>query len=214
MKITETYIKGVLILEPQLYEDERGYFFESFSEREFAMRMMSVDVVSSIGMAGSMGDALMAGCAGNGIAYGAHFVQDNEAWSRRGVVRGLHYQLPPYAQAKLVRVVQGRVVDVAVDLRRGSLTFGCHVAVELSDANHRQLYIPRGCAHGYAVLGDEALLLYKCDDFYAPECDAGVRFDDPALAIDWARWGIDPATAIISERDRALPLLTDAQVFE
>lgn len=182
MKIIKTEIEGVVILEPQLFEDARGYFFESFSQRDFSREVCNTS-----------------------------FVQDNEAWSRRGVIRGLHYQLPPHAQSKLVRVVVGRVIDVAVDLRCDSPTFGRHVAVELSGENHRQLFVPRGFAHGYSVLSDEALFQYKCDNFYAPASEGGIRFDDPTLAIDW---GFDTAKAMVADKDRRLPLMADTRLFD
>lgn len=182
MKIIKTNIEGVVILEPELFEDTRGHFFESFSQREFEREVC--DTV---------------------------FIQDNEAWSRCGVIRGLHYQLPPHAQSKLVRVVTGRVIDVAVDVRRGSPTFGRHAAVELSGTNRRQLFIPRGFAHGYSVLSNEAVFQYKCDNFYAPSSEGGVRFDDPALAIDW---GFDVSQATVADKDIQLPLLADAQLFD
>lgn len=182
MKFIETYIQGVVIIETVRFEDARGWFAESFSQREFAQNVC-----------------------------GTAFVQDNEAWSRKGVVRGLHYQIPPHAQAKLVRAVSGTIIDVAVDIRRGSPTFGKHVAVELSADNGRQLFIPRGFAHGYSVLGGEALVAYKCDAFYAPGHEGGIRFDDPQLGIDW---GLDPAETIVSERDLALPAFRDARLFE
>lgn len=156
MEIIQTEIKGVVILEPKVFGDERGYFFESFSQRRFE------DTVGK-----------------------TVFVQDNESKSSYGVVRGLHYQLPPYAQAKLVRVVKGEVLDVAVDLRKDSPTFGKHVAVELSEDNKRQLFIPRGFAHGFAVLSSEAIFQYKCDNYYAPDYEGGIQFDDSALGIDW-----------------------------
>lgn len=181
MKAYPTPLDGVYIIEPTLHRDDRGHFFESFSQREFAQKVC--DTV---------------------------FVQDNEAWSVRGVIRGLHYQLPPQAQSKLVRAVRGTIVDVAVDVRRGSPTFGKHVAVELSGENYRQLFIPRGFAHGYAVLSDEAQVVYKCDNFYAPECEAGIRFDDPELAVAWGM-GLDDA--VVSERDRRMPAFRDACLF-
>ncbi|MDL2320430.1 dTDP-4-dehydrorhamnose 3,5-epimerase [Alistipes sp. OttesenSCG-928-B03] len=193
MKVIETDIAGVVILEPDVFRDDRGYFFESWSQRRFAEAMCS------------------AGCGWSRPEDAPPFVQDNEAWSRRGVVRGLHFQLPPHAQAKLVRVVSGRVIDVAVDVRRGSPTFGRHVAVELSGENKRQLYVPRGFAHGYSVLSDEAMFAYKCDNYYDPASERGVRFDDPALAI---AWGVAPHEMVVSDRDRQLPLLSDAQVFD
>lgn len=171
-----------MIVETGRFEDARGWFSESFSQREFAAGV-----------------------------YDTVFVQDNEVWSRRGVVRGLHYQMPPYAQAKLVRAVRGTIVDVAVDVRRGSPTFGRHVAVELSAGNRRQLFIPRGFAHGYSVLGDEALVAYKCDNAYAPGAEGGVRFDDPELGIGW---GVSPGEAVISDKDAVLPMLADATLFD
>ena len=171
-----------MIIEAVRFEDRRGWFAEGFSQREFAANV--VDTV---------------------------FVQDNEVWSRGGVVRGLHYQLSPHAQAKLVRAVCGRILDVAVDVRWGSPTFGRHVAVELSAENGRQLFVPRGFAHGYSVLGEEALVAYKCDNYYAPGSEAGVRFDDPELGIEW---GVPAERAVISEKDGALPLLKDAVLFD
>ena len=173
MKFIETGLEGVLIVESARHEDARGWFEETFVQREFVNR--------------------------------AVFVQDNEAWSRRGVVRGLHCQRGVDAQAKLVRVLAGRILDVAVDVRPGSASYGRHVAVELSGENGRQLFIPRGFLHGYSVLGDEALVSYKCDNYYSPESEAGVRFDDPALGIEW---GVAEIT--VSARDLALPLLKDA----
>ncbi|MCL2561129.1 MAG: dTDP-4-dehydrorhamnose 3,5-epimerase [Rikenellaceae bacterium] len=181
MKVIKTEIESVVIIEPTRHEDGRGWFAEVFSQRGFADKVCAKTV----------------------------FVQDNEVWSRGGVVRGLHFQRPPHEQAKLVRAVRGAIVDVAVDLRRGSPTFGRHVAVELSAENGRQLFIPRGFAHGYSVLGDEALVVYKCDDFYAPDFEGGVRFDDSALGIDWR---IDPARIVVSGRDRALPLLSGLRI--
>lgn len=156
MKVIETDIEGVFILEPRVFGDSRGYFFESFSQKEFEEQVGKVV-----------------------------FVQDNESKSSYGVVRGLHYQLPPYTQAKLVRVVKGCVLDVAVDLRKASPTFGKHVSTELSEENKRQLFVPRGFAHGFAVLSEEAVFQYKCDNYYAPDYEGGVQFDDPVLGIDW-----------------------------
>lgn len=156
MKVINTKIKGVVVLEPQVFGDERGYFFESFSQKKFEEQVSRTI-----------------------------FVQDNESRSSYGVVRGLHYQLPPYTQAKLVRVVKGCVLDIAVDLREGSPTFGEHVAIELSDDNKKQFFIPRGFAHGFAVLSEEAIFQYKCDNYYAPGSEGGIRFDDPSLGIDW-----------------------------
>lgn len=172
MKVVETDIKGVLILEPQVFGDSRGYFFESFSQKQF--------------------DELV----GETV-----FVQDNESKSSYGVVRGLHYQLPPYTQAKLVRVVKGSVLDVAVDLRKGSETYGQHIAVELSEENKRQFFIPKGFAHGFAVLSEEAIFQYKCDHYYAPGHEGGIKFDDAALGIDWR---IPREKMILSEKDLQL----------
>lgn len=176
MRITNTELEGVLIIEPQLFEDERGYFCEVLSERRFAEF--------------------------TGIA--THFVQDNESRSIAGVVRGLHFQLPPFAQSKLVRVVRGKILDVAVDIRRGSPTFGRHVAVELSADNHRQLFIPRGFAHGFSVIEGDAIVEYKCDNYYAPNAEGAIRWDDPTLAIDWC---IAHNKAIVSAKDKANALL-------
>lgn len=181
MNVIQTEIPEILILEPKIFGDGRGYFFESFSERDFAAQVREVK-----------------------------FVQDNESKSSYGVIRGLHYQLPPHAQSKLVRVVKGRVLDVAVDIRKGSPTFGKHVAVELSEENHRQLFIPRGFAHGFAVLSDEVIFQYKCDDFYAPECEGAIAWNDPVLGIDWK---VPADKAVLSEKDRNHPLLKDVSVL-
>ncbi|MBO4802071.1 MAG: dTDP-4-dehydrorhamnose 3,5-epimerase [Bacteroidaceae bacterium] len=177
MKVIETDIPGLLILEPKVFPDARGYFFESYSERDFNQQLGPI-----------------------------HFVQDNESMSRRGVIRGLHFQRPPFTQTKLVRCVLGTVLDVAVDIRRGSPTFGQHVAVELSADNHRQFFISKGFAHGFAVLSDVAVFQYKCDEFYHPEADGGIRLDDPALHIDWR---MPLKEAILSEKDTRHPLLQD-----
>lgn len=174
MEITKTDIEGVVIIEPRLFRDGRGYFFESFSEREFGDKVRPV-----------------------------RFVQDNESMSSYGVMRGLHFQRPPHAQAKLVRCVRGAVLDVALDIRRGSPTYGRHVAVELTEENHRQLFIPRGFAHGFAVLSDVAVFQYKCDNYYAPEADGGISIRDTALGIDWR---IPAQRAILSEKDLRHPL--------
>ena len=182
MKIIETEIKGVLILEPQVFKDSRGYFFESFSKRSFEELVGKVD-----------------------------FVQDNESMSTYGIVRGLHYQLPPYTQAKLVRVMKGCVLDVAVDLRKDSETFGKHISVELSEENKRQLFIPKGFAHGFAVLSQEAVFEYKCDNYYAPGHEGGLRFDDPLLGIDWK---IPSGEMILSDKDKSLQDFSKAFVFE
>lgn len=183
MKILKTEIADLLILEPTLHGDSRGYFFESFHADRFR-ELTGLDV---------------------------QFVQDNEAMSRRGVVRGLHYQLAPYAQAKLVRVVVGNVWDVAVDMRRTSPTFGRYVAVELSAENKRQLYIPKGFAHGYAVLSEEAVFQYKCDAYYHPEAEAGVAWNDPTIAIEWPLAAED---MVLSEKDQHHPRFEDACCFE
>ncbi len=177
MEVKETSIPGVVIIEPRVFADSRGYFFESYSQREFEEKVGPV-----------------------------HFVQDNESCSTRGVMRGLHFQCPPFAQAKLVRCVRGAVLDVAVDIRRGSPTFGQHVAVELTEDNHRQFFIPRGFAHGFAVLSDVAVFQYKCDNYYAPQADGGISILDTSLGIDWR---IDPAQAILSEKDTNHPLLKE-----
>ena len=178
MKLIETALEGVVIIVPDIYGDERGYFYESFNSRAFA-KIVGRDVA---------------------------FVQDNESLSREGVIRGLHYQLPPHAQSKLVRVVRGAILDVVVDIRRGSPTFGRYVAVELSAENHHQLFIPRGFAHGFKVVEGEALLQYKCDNYYAPECEGSIRWDDPTLAIDWQ---MDSTEAVVSARDRGARLFEE-----
>ena len=177
MNVIKTDIQGVVIIEPKVFGDHRGYFFESFSEKDFASAVGEVK-----------------------------FVQDNESKSCHGVLRGLHFQKPPHAQAKLVRVVKGRVLDVAVDLRKGSPTFGKHVAVELTEENHRQLFIPRGFAHGFAVLSDEAVFQYKCDNYYAPQSEGSVLWNDPDIGIEW---GIPSEDVMLSEKDRNAPLLKD-----
>lgn len=178
MNVIKTAIDGVVIIEPRLFKDDRGYFFESFSERDFNAQVRTV-----------------------------RFVQDNESKSSYGVLRGLHFQKPPFAQSKLVRVVKGAVLDVAVDIRKGSPTFGQHVAVELTEENHRQFFIPRGFAHGFSVLTDEVIFQYKCDNFYAPQSEGAIAWDDPALGIDWK---IPAEKVILSEKDKHHPLLKDA----
>lgn len=175
MKITTTAIEGVVILEPKVFGDERGYFFESFSQREFEEKVCKTT-----------------------------FVQDNESSSRYGVLRGLHFQKPPHAQAKLVRVVKGKVLDIAVDIRKGSPTFGHHVSTELSGENKRQLFIPRGFAHGFAVLSDEVVFQYKCDNYYVPHSEGGILWNDPALGIDWK---LPEEDVILSEKDKKNVLL-------
>lgn len=177
MNVIKTNIDGVLIIEPRIFTDARGYFFESFSKRVFDELVRPVD-----------------------------FVQDNESKSVKGVIRGLHFQKPPYAQSKLVRCIKGRVLDVAVDIRRGSRTYGKHVAVELSEDNHRQLFIPRGFAHGFAVLSDIAVFQYKCDNYYHPEAEGGVSIADKSLGIDWK---IDAEEAILSAKDTKQPMMSD-----
>lgn len=177
MEVKKTAIDGVFILEPRIFRDDRGYFFESFSQREFEEKIGKIN-----------------------------FVQDNESKSSYGVMRGLHFQRPPYAQSKLVRCVKGAVLDVAVDIRKGSPTYGQHVAVELTADNHRQFFIPRGFAHGFAVLSDEAIFQYKCDNFYAPQADGGISILDASLNIDWQ---IPTEKAILSEKDTKHPLLQD-----
>lgn len=177
MMVIKTNIEGVVILEPRIFKDARGYFFESFSQREFEEKVCQTT-----------------------------FVQDNESYSNYGVIRGLHFQKPPYTQAKLVRVIQGKVLDVAVDLRKSSPTYGQHVAVELSGENHRQLFVPRGFAHGFAVLSDEVLFQYKCDNYYAPQSEGGILWNDPEVKIDWK---IPAEKAILAEKDTKHPLLKD-----
>ena len=177
MNIIETEIQGVYIIEPKVFGDSRGYFFESYSRREFEAKVGPVE-----------------------------FVQDNESKSCYGVVRGLHFQRPPHAQAKLVRVVKGKVLDVAVDLRKDSPTYGRHVSVELSEDNHRQVFIPKGFAHGFSVLSEEAVFQYKCDDYYAPETECAIAWNDPELNIDWR---ISADQVILSEKDKRHPELKD-----
>ncbi|MBO5871770.1 MAG: dTDP-4-dehydrorhamnose 3,5-epimerase [Bacteroidaceae bacterium] len=177
MEIIKTEIEGLLIIEPRIFQDARGYFFESFSQREFEEKVGAV-----------------------------HFVQDNESMSTYGVMRGLHFQRPPYTQSKLVRCVSGKVLDVAVDIRKGSPTYGCHVAVELTGENHRQFFIPKGFAHGFAVLSERAVFQYKCDEFYHPEADAGISILDESLQIDWR---IPAEAAILSDKDTRHALLKD-----
>ena len=179
MEIIKTGIEGLLILEPRIFKDARGYFFESFSQREFEEKVGPV-----------------------------HFVQDNEIMSSYGVMRGLHFQRPPYTQSKLVRCVKGAVLDVAVDIRQGSPTYGQHVAVELTAENHRQFFIPKGFAHGFAVLSETAVFQYKCDEFYHPEADAGISILDESLGIDWR---IPTDKAILSDKDTRHGMLADFQ---
>lgn len=182
MEIIKTAIKDVLIIEPRVFKDARGYFFESFSKREFDEKVTPI------------------------LGHSINFVQDNESMSRRGVMRGLHFQRPPFTQSKLVRCVRGAVLDVAVDIRKGSPTYGQHVAVELTEENHRQFFVPRGFAHGFAVLSDIAVFQYKCDEFYHPEADGGISIVDNSLGIDWK---ISDAEAILSEKDTKHSMLKD-----
>lgn len=177
MEVIKTDIEGAYIIKPRIYGDERGYFFESFSQRDFNEQVAPVD-----------------------------FVQDNESKSVYGVVRGLHFQYPPYAQAKLVRVVRGRVLDVAVDIRTDSPTFGQYVAVELSEENHLQFYIPRGFAHGFSVLSDEAVFQYKCDNFYAPQHEGAISWNDADIAVEWH---IERDKVILSAKDIQNPTLQE-----
>ena len=177
MNIIKTAIEGVLIIEPRLFEDSRGYFFESFSQREFDEKVHPIV-----------------------------FVQDNESKSSYGVMRGLHFQRPPFTQSKLVRCVKGAVLDVAVDIRKGSPTYGKHVSVELTEDNHLQFFVPKGFAHGFAVLSKTAVFQYKCDEFYHPEAEGGISILDDTLGIDWR---ISSDNAILSEKDISHPLLND-----
>lgn len=169
MEVIQTAIEGLVIIEPKIFKDARGYFFESFSQREFDEKVRKIN-----------------------------FVQDNESMSGYGVMRGLHFQRPPFTQSKLVRCVKGRVLDVAVDIRKESPTYGRHVAVELSEENHRQFFVPRGFAHGFAVLSKTAVFQYKCDNFYTPEADSGISLQDESIGIDWR---IPISHAILSEKD-------------
>ena len=169
MEVIKTNIEGVVIIEPKVFRDARGYFFESFSQRDFEEKVRKIN-----------------------------FVQDNDSMSSYGVMRGLHFQRPPFTQSKLVRCVKGRVLDVAVDIRKGSPTYGQHVAVELTEENHRQFFVPRGFAHGFAVLSETAVFQYKCDNFYAPEADGGISIKDTSLGIDWL---IPTENAILSNKD-------------
>lgn len=178
MAVIKTNVEGVLIIEPQVFGDERGYFFESYNEERFR--------------------------AETGIE--THFVQDNESKSKYGVVRGMHFQRQPHTQAKLVRVVRGRVIDVAVDIRSGSPTYGKYVAVELSESNHRQFFIPKGFAHGYVVMEDDTVFQYKCDEYYHPESEGGIAWNDPTIGIDW---GINNGDIILSTKDQHNPTLAE-----
>lgn len=179
MNVIKTDIEGVVIIEPRLFRDDRGYFFESFSQREFDEKVRPI-----------------------------RFVQDNESKSSYGVLRGLHFQKPPFAQSKLVRVIKGAVLDVAVDIREGSPTFGRYVAVELTEGNHLQFFIPRGFAHGFSVLTDEVIFQYKCDNFYAPQSEGALAWDDPDLDINWK---IPADKVLLSEKDKHHPRLKEAE---
>lgn len=178
MKVVKTGIEGVLVIEPKVFGDERGYFFESFNVREFKDKT-GIDV---------------------------NFVQDNESKSCYGVLRGMHFQLPPYTQSKLVRVVKGKVLDVVVDIRKGSPTYGKYEMCELTEDNHRQFFVPKGMAHGFAVLSEEAIFQYKCDDFYHPEAEGAIAWNDPEIAIKWPIPAID---VILSEKDKHHLFLKD-----
>ena len=182
MKVITTAIDGVLIIEPKVFGDKRGYFFESFSQREFDEKVVPI------------------------LGHKINFVQDNESMSSYGVMRGLHFQAPPFTQSKLVRCVKGAVLDVAVDIRKGSPTYGHHVAVELTEENHRQFFVPRGFAHGFSVLSEIAVFQYKCDEFYHPETDGGISIVDESLGIDWR---IPTDKVLLSEKDTKHTLLKD-----
>ena len=182
MNVIDTAIPEVKIIEPKVFGDSRGYFFESWSDKRY--KEAGID---------------------------CNWLQDNESRSRYGVLRGLHYQVAPYTQAKLVRVIKGAVLDVAVDIRKGSPTFGKHVAVELTEDNKRQLFVPRGFAHGFVVLSEDVIFAYKCDNLYAPTHERGLAFNDPALGIDWK---VDLKEFLLSEKDTRNPLLKDAELFD
>ena len=179
MEVIKTNIEGVVIIEPRIFKADRGYFFESFSQREFEEKVCKTT-----------------------------FVQDNESKSSYGVLRGLHFQKPPFAQSKLVRVIKGAVLDVAVDIRKGSPTFGQYVSVELTGENHRQFFIPRGFAHGFSVLSEEVIFQYKCDNFYSPQSEGAIAWNDPDLNIDWR---IPAEKVVLSEKDSKHPRLKDWQ---
>lgn len=179
MEVIKTNIEGVIIIEPRIFKDDRGYFFESFSQREFEEKVCKTT-----------------------------FVQDNESKSSYGVLRGLHFQKPPFAQSKLVRVIKGAVLDVAVDIRKGSPTFGQYVSVELTGDNHRQFFIPRGFAHGFSVLSEEVIFQYKCDNFYSPQSEGAIAWNDPDLNIDWR---IPIEEVVLSEKDSKHPKLKELQ---
>lgn len=178
MEVIKTPIEGVVIIKPRVFEDARGYFYESYNKKAFD----------------------------EALGREVDFVQDNQSKSSKGVMRGLHFQRPPFTQAKLVRCVKGRVIDVAVDIRKGSPTYGKHVAVELTEDNHLQFFVPRGFAHGFAVLSDEAVFQYKCDNYYAPEADGGISIEDDSFGIDWK---IAVEDALLSDKDKKHPLFKD-----
>lgn len=182
MEVIKTDIEGVLIIEPRVFKDARGYFFESFSQREFDEKVGAI------------------------LGHTINFVQDNESMSSYGVMRGLHFQRPPFTQSKLVRCVKGAVLDVAVDIRKGSPTYGQHVSCLLTEDNHKQFFVPRGFAHGFAVLSETAVFQYKCDEFYHPEADGGISIVDESLGIDWQ---IPTDKAILSEKDTKHECLKD-----
>lgn len=177
MEVIKTKIEGVVIIEPRIFKDDRGYFFESFSQKEFEEKVLKTT-----------------------------FVQDNESKSSYGVLRGLHFQAPPFAQSKLVRVIKGAVLDVAVDIRVGSPTYGQHVSVELTEENHRQFFVPRGFAHGFSVLTEEVIFQYKCDNFYAPKNEGALAWDDKTLNIDWR---IPMEKVLLSDKDKCHPTLVE-----
>ena len=183
MEVIKTNIEGPVIIEPKVFKDARGYFFESFSQREFDEKVAIPQYGKPI-----------------------IFVQDNESMSSYGVMRGLHFQRPPFTQSKIVRCVKGKVLDVAVDIRKGSPTYGQHVAVELTEDNHRQFFVPRGFAHGFVVLSETAVFQYKCDEFYHPEADGGINIQDESLGIDWQ---IKMEEALLSEKDTKHACLAD-----
>ncbi|NRT10972.1 dTDP-4-dehydrorhamnose 3,5-epimerase [Flavobacterium sp. 14A] len=177
MKIENTFIEDLIVIEPTVFGDERGFFFESYSEIKF-----------------------------KGLGINIDFVQDNQSFSKRGTLRGLHYQNPPYAQTKLVRVLEGEIIDVAVDLRKESPTFGKAFSILLSSDNKKQLLVPQGFAHGFSVISETASVMYKCDQFYNKESEGGIKYDDPSLRIDW---GMNPINAIVSEKDQILPFINE-----
>lgn len=183
MEVIKTNIEGPVIIEPKVFKDVRGYFFESFSQREFDEKVAIPQYGKPI-----------------------IFVQDNESMSSYGVMRGLHFQRPPFTQSKIVRCVKGKVLDVAVDIRKGSPTYGQHLAVELTEDNHRQFFVPKGFAHGFVVLSETAIFQYKCDEFYHPEADGGINIQDESLGIDWQ---IKMEDALLSDKDTKHELLKD-----